>query len=194
MKKTKTIFTFLLSAGFLFMSAGLLGQTVVQTRKKAAQEDELKIQGKTVKEADLLKSTGQGKTLRDEFIRAPRTQYFAAPLSINSWSSDKSSHLTLRKNLTNNTSTKNSKFIINPDQKKLRLSAQGSLSEGKISISISDPSGKEFQKIEIDSSADIEWSQTLGLDEENKKYLGEWKFEIVISQATGIYSFSISTF
>jgi len=46
----------------------------------------------------------------------------------------------------------------------------------------------------MDSSADIEWSQTLGLDEENKKYFGEWKFEIVISEATGIYSFSISTF
>ena len=179
MKKTKTIFTLLLCASFFLLSAGLFGQTVIQTKKKAAQEDEFKI---------------QEKTLPDEYIRAPRTQYFPAPLSINSWTSDKSSHLTLRKNLSNNTSTKNSKFIINPDQKKLRLSAQGSLSEGKISISISDPSGKEFQKIDIDSSADIEWSQTLGIDEENKKYLGEWKFEIVISQATGRYSFSISTF
>jgi len=182
MKKTKTIFAFLLSASFLFMSVGLFGQTEAQTRKK------------TVKEAGLLKSTGQAKTLQDEYIRAPRTQYIQAPLSINSWTSDKSSHLTLRKALSNNSSTKNSKFIIDTNQKKIRISAQGSLSEGKISITITEPSGKEFQKIEMDSSADIEWSQTLGLDEENKKYFGEWKFAIVISEATGMYSFSISTF
>ena len=193
MKKTKTIFTFLLSASFLFMSSGLFGQAVVQSRKKAVKENDLLIiQEKKAKE-DYLKQT-RAKTLSDDYFRVPRTQYISAPLSIDSWSSDKSSHLTLRKSLSNNTSTKNSQFNIGPDQTKIKISASGSLSEGKISITISEPSGKEFQKIEMDSSADVEWSQTLGLDEENKNYFGEWKFEIVISQATGGYSFSISTF
>ena len=182
MKKTKTIFALLLSTSFLFMSVGLFGQTEAQTRKK------------TVKADDLLKSTGQAKTFFDEYISVPRAQPTQTWSRAISWEPDRSSHLTLRKALSNNTSTKNSKFIIDTDQKKIRISAQGSLSEGKISITITEPSGKEFQKIEMDSSADIEWSQTLGLDEEDKKYFGEWKFAIVISEATGMYSFSISTF
>ena len=182
MKKTKTIFAFLLSASFLFMSVGLFGQTVGQTKKK------------TAKEADLLRTTGLEKLTEDDFFRLPRTQTTPTWSRAISWEPDKSSHLTLRKNLSNNTSTKKSQFNIGTDQEKIRLSANGSLAEGKISITIFEPSGKEFQKIEMDSSADIDWSQTLGLDDENKKYFGEWKFEIVISQATGMYSFSISTF
>ncbi|MBE9512247.1 MAG: hypothetical protein IMY71_15355 [Bacteroidetes bacterium] len=180
MKKTKTIFTFLLSASFLFMSVGLFGQAVAQSKKKTVKEDYLK--------------KIQEKTMQEDFIRAQSFQPTPAFARTISWAPYESSHLTLRKALSKNSSTKNSKFIIDADQKKIRMSASGSLSEGKISITISEPSGKEFQKIEMDSSADIEWSQTLGLDEENKNYFGEWEFEIVISQATGMYSFSISTF
>ena len=62
MKKTKTIFAFLLSASFLLMSVGLFGQTVVQTKKKTVKEDDLiKIQEKTAQE-NYLKNSGKNIT------------------------------------------------------------------------------------------------------------------------------------
>ena len=95
MKKTKTIFAFLLSASFFLLSVGLFGQTEAQTRKK------------TVKEDDLLKTTGQAKTFFDEYIRAPRAQTTPTYTRAISWEPDRSSHLTLRKALSKNSSTKN---------------------------------------------------------------------------------------
>ena len=94
------------------------------------------------------------------------------------------------------TITKKTSFTVDKDQKKLRISVKGNCMEGSILVKFTLPSGKTFSQIEIDSSADIEWSQSLQIDEESSTYKGAWNIEIKASKANcqslGVFFSSIS--
>ena len=105
---------------------------------------------------------------------------------------EKSSRLILKKSFDSESLTKKSNFKVEEDQNKIKLSISGSCSSGKIAISVLLPSKEVFKNIEIDPSADVEWSQTIRFLEEKDKYIGNWSIEINVINAVGNYYLKIS--
>jgi len=56
------------------------------------------------------------------------------------------------------------------------------------------PGGKVFKNLSITSSAEISFSQSLSISEEDqKKYVGSWTYEVTADKAEGSYNLSFMT-
>jgi len=109
-------------------------------------------------------------------------------------SSDKNSKLTLSKRYEGTTATKNGAFKVEDGVKKIRISITGKVEQGKINVELYLPDGKDVGKFQMDDTADVNWSQSIGIDEEETKYYGEWTYIIKTEDAHGYYSLSLSTY
>ncbi len=109
-------------------------------------------------------------------------------------SSDKNSKLTLSKRYEDATTTKKGTFKVEDSVKKIRISFSGKVESGKINVELYLPDGKEVGKFLIDDTADVDWSQSIGIEDEETKYFGDWTFIIKASYATGSYVLSLSTY
>jgi hypothetical protein len=107
------------------------------------------------------------------------------------YGSDKSFKLSLRKKFDGESISKKTSFTVDEDLARLKLSVTGSMKEGELEIKFTLPSGKLFNKITIDPSADITWSQSFKIEEESK-YTGQWNVEIIAKKPYGIYTVDIS--
>ena len=107
--------------------------------------------------------------------------------------SENSFTLSLMKSFKGENASKSTSFTVDDDQNKIRFSVKGRCEEGSITVNFILPSGKSFTKIEIDSSADIEWSQSLSMEKESI-YKGQWKVEVKAVKAKGMYQASIKSF
>lgn len=114
--------------------------------------------------------------------------YFAAP------NRGSQSQLTLRKNFEGTTNVSKGNFEVDENIRQLRCMINGSVDVGEIAIAIEYPDGKLFKELVINSSADINYSQSISIKEdEAKKYVGSWSYTIKANKAEGHYMLQIST-
>ena len=194
MKRIHLIIAALVVTGFMLQAGQAKAQTSLskkeQEKKLLKQKELTKEQEKKYQEAmDLYRDLYRVRERdRDFFVTPPPPPVF--------WgvgTSDKSFNLSLRKNFSGESTSKKTSFTVDDDQKKLRFSVKGSCLEGSRLVNFILPSGKSFSEIEIDSSADIEWSQSL-IIEDRSIYKGQWKVEVKAREAKGMYSVSISSY
>ncbi len=104
------------------------------------------------------------------------------------------SQLTLRKNFEGTTNVSKGSFEVDENIRQLRCMINGSVESGEIAIGIEYPDGKLFKELVINSSADINYSQSISIkEEEAKKYVGSWSYTIKANKAEGHYMLQIST-
>jgi hypothetical protein len=109
-------------------------------------------------------------------------------------SSDKNSKLSLSKRYEGATTTKKGTFKVDNDVKKIRISVSGKVESGKIIVTIKMPDDKEVGTFQMDDTADVHWSQSINVDDEETRYYGDWTFVIKADQAHGMYTLSLSTY
>ena len=201
MKKSIYIIAAFVVSGFMLQAGQVKAQSSVQKKEKAEQEKQFAEQKRAIEETYAKEQELKYIQARDLYRIQERSKYITltppiepvAPIIWGLGSSDKSFSLSLRKNFAGESVTKKTSFTIDDDQKKLRISVKGSCMEGSIVVKFSLPSGKSFSQIEIDSSADIDWSQSL-LIEDKSNYKGLWNVEVKAIKARGMYSVSITSY
>lgn len=113
---------------------------------------------------------------------------------IQSFGKESQTQLTLRNSFNGETLSSDGEFNVDESTTHLRFTANGKVRHGEISIKVYYPGGKVFKDLSINSSAQITFSQSLTIkEEEKKKYVGTWKYEVKTKTAEGSYSLSIMT-
>ena len=200
MKKSVYIIAAFVVSGFMLQAGQVKAQSTGIKEKEEAQKRAILEEQYLQQEKEVQKAEQKYRQAREIYRIGERGgEFLVAPVPpvepfVYGVMSDKSFNLSLRKNFTGETITKKTSFTIDKDQKKLRISVKGNCMEGSILVKFTLPSGKTFSQIEIDSSADIEWSQSLQIDEESSTYKGPWNVEIKASKAKGMYIVSISSY
>jgi len=111
---------------------------------------------------------------------------------IESFGQDNQSQLTLRKNFRGTSNTSKGEFEVEKSIRHFRCRISGSVKSGEILIGIEYPDGKTFKELVINSSADINFSQSISIKEgEEKKYTGSWSYMIKAEEAEGSYMVQI---
>lgn len=104
-----------------------------------------------------------------------------------------STQLMLSKEYDGTSGENTGEFQIEESVRQIRFSIDGSVEEGSIVIKLLLPEGKIFKELTIDNTADIRFSQSLVIREEENKYSGRWKYVIKANKTTGRYRLSINT-
>jgi len=116
------------------------------------------------------------------------------PYIVESWGQDSQSQLTLRNTFNGETLSSDGEFDVDESTSHIRFTINGKVRHGEIGIKLLYPGGKVFKDLTINSSAQITFSQSLTIkDEEKKKYVGSWKYEVKTKTAEGDYMLSIVT-
>ncbi len=205
MKKYYTFVAVFVFAGMLLSTGSAFSQETKAKEDRRNQIEEQKklekiIEKERAKQKELEffygRSAGEKYSrFRDLYEVPPVPDLPRAPVVYaGRWSPDKSFTLSLTKQFREESVSKKSSFTVDDDVKKLRFTVSGSCREGDISIKIILPGGKTFNQVQIDASADVKWSQSMSIGEEDAKYKGEWTLEIKAAKATGMYSLTVSTY
>lgn len=101
--------------------------------------------------------------------------------------------LTLRNSFRGGTDSSKGVFDVDSGTRYFRCMINGKVNSGEIYIKVSYPGGKVFKELTINSSAEINFSQSLNIKEgEENKYLGSWQYEVKADKAEGNYMLQIS--
>ena len=104
------------------------------------------------------------------------------------------SQLTIRNSFDGETDSAEGEFDVDESTTHIRCTINGKANAGKIAIKIMYPGGKVFKDLSITSSAQISFSQSLTIkEEEKKKYVGSWTYKVSADKAEGSYSLSFMT-
>lgn len=208
--KTQTLFR-MLSISMLFVLLGSVAMAQTKEEKKA-QEEEMKIkqeqiekQRKQMKEQQL-KTRELEKAYAEQARASSRAREAARVYTRSSGFGDEGSYfiysggqenqsqLTIRNSFDGETDTSNGEFDVNESTTHIRCTIKGKARSGKINIKVLYPGGKVFKNLSITSSAEISFSQSMSLEEdEKKKYVGAWTYQITADKAEGSYSLSFMT-
>ncbi|MCK4991626.1 MAG: hypothetical protein KAS29_14110, partial [Bacteroidales bacterium] len=102
--------------------------------------------------------------------------------------------LTIRNSFDGETDSAEGEFDVDESTSHIRCTINGKAKSGKITVKILYPGGKVFKDLSITSSAQISFSQSLTIQEEEKnKYIGAWKYKITADKAEGSYTLSFMT-
>ena len=94
--------------------------------------------------------------------------------------------LTLRNTFQGEDSYTDGDFEVEEGVKHIRIMINGQVKNGEITIKIERPGGKEYKKMTIDSAAEVTFSQSLTVKEEDaKKYVGTWGYTVESDKAEG---------
>lgn len=114
---------------------------------------------------------------------------------VTGWGSGESnSRLMLSKRYNGQSIDKQGTFEVEDNITKLRLSIEGEVNSGSITVSLILPDGKQYKSLTMDDTADIHWSESLNIKEGENKYYGTWKYRITTKVADGSYHLSINTY
>lgn len=104
------------------------------------------------------------------------------------------SQLTIRNSFDGESDSAEGEFDVDASTTHIRCTINGKANAGKITIKIMYPGGKVFKDLSITSSAQISFSQSLTIKEEEKnKYVGAWTYKVAADKAEGSYSLSFMT-
>ena len=116
------------------------------------------------------------------------------PFIVGMYGDENQSQLTLRKSFRETTSASEGEFDVESGIRHFRCMISGSVRSGEILILIEYPDGNTFKELTINASADINFSQSVSIKEgEEKKYVGNWYYEIIAEEAEGDYMVQIMT-
>jgi len=112
----------------------------------------------------------------------------------NSFDQGNRSQLILRKNFNGTTDTSKGEFDVEEDIRNFRCMVSGTVESGEIFIRLQYPDGKVFKELTINSSADINFNQSVSIGEgEKSRHTGKWSYVIKADKAVGQYMLQIST-
>jgi len=104
------------------------------------------------------------------------------------------SSMNLSKSFKGESVSSEAEFEVPQDAKGINLNLGGSCKSGEITIKIYLPNGEPYKTQKVSSAADINWSTSLPLNEENsKKFKGNWKLKIEANNCEGRYNLNIGT-
>lgn len=207
--KTQTIFK-MLSLSLLFVLLGSVAMAQTKEEKEAkdaerkAKEYQIEIQRKQVKEQQL-KTIELERAYADQARESSRARestrvysrssgYDEPSYFIYSGSQENQSQLTIRNSFDGETDSSEGEFDVNESTTHIRCTINGKARSGKISVKVLYPGGKVFKDLSITSSAEISFTQSLSIQEEEKsKYIGAWKYKITADKAEGSYTLSFMT-
>lgn len=207
--KTQTIFR-MFSLSLLFVLLGSVAMAQTKEEKKAkdaemkAKQEQIEIQRKQMKEQQL-KTIELEHVYADQAREASRARSSARVYSrssgfdepsyfIYSGSQENQSQLTIRNSFDGETDSAEGEFDVDESTSHIRCTINGKAKSGKITVKILYPGGKVFKDLSITSSAQISFSQSLTIQEEEKnKYIGAWKYKITADKAEGSYTLSFMT-
>ncbi len=109
-------------------------------------------------------------------------------------SGEHNSRLMLSKRYNGQSIDKQGTFEIDDEVKKFKLSIDGEVNSGSITVSLILPDGKPYKSLTMDDMADIHWSESFTIKEDETKYYGTWKYRITTKVADGSYHLSINTY
>jgi hypothetical protein len=212
--KIKTISILVLALGFLLSgNLDLSGQDEsARSREESKKEDQLEKEMARAKAAEKEALARQEKAMlrqaeafsRQEEEMARKEAHMVRQMEVSEraldtytrnihFSHQNSSQLMLSKTYEGTDAENTGEFHIEESVRQIKISIDGVVKEGSIKIKLLLPGGETFKDLTIDESADIRYSQSLGISEEEKKYYGKWKYIIKASKAKGNYRMSIST-
>jgi hypothetical protein len=211
--KTQTIFRMLsLSLLFVLLGSVAMGQTKDEKEIKEAQEAEMKakqeqieFQRQQMKEHQM-KTKELERMYTEQAREASRARSSARVYSTGTGFGDEPSYfvysggqenqssLTLRNSFDGETDSAEGEFDVDESTTHIRCTINGKARSGKISIKVLYPGGKVFKDLSITSSAEISFTQSLTIKEEEKnKYIGAWKYKVTADKAEGSYNLSFMT-
>ncbi len=104
-----------------------------------------------------------------------------------------SSQLRLTKRFEGESASNEGTFEVDETVHNINFTLNGKVRDGEIRVKLLLPDGKAFKDMQIDNSADIQYSQMIRIAENEKKYYGKWTYKIEAVKADGTYSLQIST-
>lgn len=192
----------LILLGTLAMAQSKEEQAAKEAEMKAKQE-QIEFQRQQMKEQQIktlelskayeeqAREAARARSL--ERVYVPSTGISGEPFFY-SFGQENQSQLTLRNSFNGETVSSTGDFVVDDNISHIRLTINGKVRHGEISVRVLLPDGKKFKDLTINSSAEIAFSQSLTLkDEDKNRYVGAWKYEVKTKTAEGNYSLSIMT-
>ena len=208
--KTQTILR-MLSLTLLLTLLGNVAMAQTSEEKKAMDAEmkekqaQLELQHKELKEQQL-KTIEVERAYANQEREASRARSSARVYSrstgfgdepsyfVYSGGQENQSQLTIRNSFDGNTDTSDGEFDVAESTTHIRCTINGKARSGKINIRVLYPGGKVFKDLSITSSAEISFTQSLSIKEEDKKkYVGAWTYKITADKAEGSYMLSFMT-
>jgi len=210
--KKQTIFR-MLSFSLLFVLLGsvALAQTkeekILKEAEMKAKQEQIEVQRKQMKEQQL-KTIELERAYADQEREASRSSSRSAArvytrstgigdessYFIYSGSQENQSQLTIRNSFDGDTDSSEGEFDVAESTTHIRCLINGKARSGKINIRVSYPGGKVFKDLSITSSAEISFTQSISVnEEEKKKYVGAWTYKVTADKAEGSYTLSFMT-
>jgi hypothetical protein len=206
--KTATIIR-MLTFSLIFIFLGSIA--MAQTKEDQAREEEMKAKQEQLEKQrqQLLEQqfkTAELEQVLEDQARAPVRVRSSGrgvsrvavagdePFFVYTPFGENQSSLTLRNSFDGTTDSSKGEFDVNESTTHIRCTINGKVRSGKINVKVLYPSGKVFKDLAITSSAEISFSQSLSIKEEEKnKYVGSWTYEITADKAEGSYNMSFIT-
>ena len=208
--KTQTILR-MLSLTLLLTLLGTVAMAQTSEEKKAMEAEmkekqaQLELQHRELKEQQL-KTIEVERAYANQEREASRARSSARVYSrstgfgdepsyfVYSGGQENQSQLTIRNSFDGNTDTSDGEFDVDESTTHIRCTINGKARSGKINIRVLYPGGKVFKDLSITSSAEISFTQSLSIKEEDKKkYVGAWTYKITADKAEGSYMLSFMT-
>jgi len=104
-----------------------------------------------------------------------------------------SSSLNLSKTYTGESKENSGSFQVDESVRRITMNINGNVKSGSITIKILLPGGKVLKEVTLDDSANMTFSQSIRIAEEETKYYGDWKYTIAAEKCDGRYQLMIST-
>jgi hypothetical protein len=176
-----------------FMLLAILGVFIFIQPPVVAQTTDVKV----IEEEEAIREAQKARqeAITREMARARAyTRQRGDYIYVSEQGSERNSRLMLSKRYNGQSIDKQGTFEVDDDITKLKISIDGAVESGSITVSLILPDGKPYKSLTMDDSADIHWSESLNIKEGQKKYYGTWKYRISTKQADGSYHLSINTF
>lgn len=171
----------------------------MQAEEMKAKKDQLEVQREMMEkmEKEYAEQQERQREASRNFERAQETYVstgYGGDFVLPFLPHENQTQLTLRNNFRGGTDSSHGEFDVEEGTRFFRCMINGKVRSGSISIKVEYPGGKTFKELTITSSAEVNYSQSLTIrEEEKKKYLGTWKYSVEADKAEGNYILSIST-
>jgi hypothetical protein len=181
--KQRNFITLLAVLGvFIFIDPSLLAQSTGVLPDEEHKAVVIREAQKAHQEA-ITRQMARARSARDDYVY------------VTGWGSgERNSSLMLSKRYNGQSIDKQGTFEVDDDIRKLKISIDGEVASGSITVSLVLPDGKSYKSLTMDDTADIHWSESLTIKDGEKKYYGTWKYRISTKQADGSYHLSINTY
>jgi hypothetical protein len=112
------------------------------------------------------------------------------------FSQNSQTQLTLRNSFDGTSNSSKGQFEVDENTRQLRVMINGKVKSGEIRIIVDYPNGDTFKDLVINSAAEITFSQSVSISEEDQdsnKYIGDWNYKVIAEDAKGNYMLQIQT-